>query len=114
MGADKTPEELAQQILAGNPIVAQTTAAIGQLFGSTIADLSADIAKILQSNSGAGPLTKVVEQFTATMIAMLQQQVASVLPSSASSPSPTPTATPSSAAPPPPAETASKRGKQRS
>jgi hypothetical protein len=70
-----TPEELAQQIMSGGPIVSQASQAVGKLFASIFDALSQNIETIIKTNQAPTTLNDAVNALTTDMIRVLRARV---------------------------------------
>ncbi|TXL73138.1 hypothetical protein FHP25_22155 [Vineibacter terrae] len=70
-----TPEELAQQIMSGGPIVSQASQAVGKLFASVFDALSQNIETIMKTNQTPTALNDAVQALTTDMIKVLRARV---------------------------------------
>lgn len=73
-----TPEELAQQILSGGPIISPASQAVGKLFVSVFDALSENIETIIKSNQAPTALNDAVNALTTDMIKVLRARIAGI------------------------------------
>jgi hypothetical protein len=70
-----TPEELAQQIMSGGPIVSPASQAVGKLFASIFDALGQNIETIIKTNQAPTALNEAVNALTTDMIKVLRARV---------------------------------------
>ena len=75
-----TPEELAQQILSGGPIVSPASQAVGKLFASVFDSLGQNIEAVIKSNQAPTALNDAITALTLDMIKVLRARIDAIVP----------------------------------